>query len=333
MLKKIKTNIIYNEDCIEGMKRLPDKSANLIIADPPYNIGKTDWDKIPNYIDWLGNCLLEMQRVLKDKGSFYLFHNDFLQMVEIQNWINKNSKFVFKQLIVWNKRFEGYWNQLNAIVESKENRNYSKQAEYILFYTFQDDTGLTTIFNNPDCFRSLKEYFYNEKKRGNFTNNDINKILGTATNGSGMAGHYFKKDLIQWTLPTKGMYQKLQVTGFFQKPYEDLHREREDLRRKYEGLRYIFNNQKTHHSVWNYKIAKKNGHLTPKPILLIENILKHSSNKDDIVLIPFVGSGNECIACKKLDRYYIGFETNLDYCRIAEQRLEAEKTLWDIKKE
>ena len=74
----MKTNTIYNEDCIEGMKRLPDRSINLIIADPPYNIKKAEWDKIPDYINWTGRWMLECQRVLKDNGSFYWFHNDFL---------------------------------------------------------------------------------------------------------------------------------------------------------------------------------------------------------------------------------------------------------------
>ena len=32
----METNVIYNEDCIEGMKRLPDKSVDLIVTDPPY---------------------------------------------------------------------------------------------------------------------------------------------------------------------------------------------------------------------------------------------------------------------------------------------------------
>ncbi|GAH94471.1 unnamed protein product, partial [marine sediment metagenome] len=41
-----------NEDCLVGMKILPDNSVNLIIADPPYNIGKAEWDKIPDYIKW-----------------------------------------------------------------------------------------------------------------------------------------------------------------------------------------------------------------------------------------------------------------------------------------
>lgn len=316
-------DIIYNEDFLEGIKRLPDKLVNLTIADSPYNIKKTGWDRIPDYIDWSGRWILECQRVLKDNGSFYWFHNYMPTISRLMIWLEENTDFIFKQFIVWNKKFKGAKNEgyLQGYNEVEGLRNYQRMAEYLLFYTFQDDTGLTTIFNNPNCFRTLKEYFYGEKGRANLSNKDINQILETAINGSGMAGHYFKLDKIQWTLPTKEMYKKLQTTGWFQRPYEELRREYEDLRREYEDLRYTFNNQKTHHSVWNYEIAEKNDHLTPKPIPLIENILRHSSNKNDIVLIPFVGSGNECIACQNLERHYIGFEINPEYCEIARKRL------------
>ena len=89
-------------DCLEKMKEIPDKSINLVLIDPPYNINKADWDKwktVNAYVEFMGQVFLECQRVLKDNGSFYFFHNDFLQIVELQNYINKNTNFIFKQLI------------------------------------------------------------------------------------------------------------------------------------------------------------------------------------------------------------------------------------------
>ena len=38
-------NKIYNEDCMEGMKRIPDASIDLIVTDPPYNTTDCEWDK------------------------------------------------------------------------------------------------------------------------------------------------------------------------------------------------------------------------------------------------------------------------------------------------
>jgi len=53
-------------DCLKVMPTLPEKSIDLIIADPPYNIGIDRWDRIRNYYDWLVERFTEFERVLKD---------------------------------------------------------------------------------------------------------------------------------------------------------------------------------------------------------------------------------------------------------------------------
>ena len=304
-------------DCLEVMKALPDNSVDAVVTDPPYNIGKAEWDKIPDYVEWCGKWILESQRILKDTGSFYFFHNDMEQVADLMLWIRKNTTFIFKQFIVWNKRFNGSKRKgyFDGYVCVENLRNYKKMAEYCLFYTFQDETGLTKIYGTDSCFSSIRGYLKDEKaKAGLKTCKQINQLLQVDDNGGGMASHYFsnKTDFKQWALPTKEMYSKLQSTGYFQRPYED-------LRREYEDLRYTFNNQKTHHSVWNYEIAQRNEHVTPKPVDLIENILLHSSNEGDTILDPFMGSGTTGVSCVQTGRHFIGIDKDI---RIATRRIE-----------
>lgn len=66
----------------------------------------------------------------------------------------------------------------------------------------------------------------------------------------------------------------------------------------------------------------KTVHPTQKPVGLIELIIKKSSDVDDIVFDPFLGSGTTAIACKKLDRKFIGIEIDKKYCDIAKKRIE-----------
>jgi len=75
----------------------------------------------------------------------------------------------------------------------------------------------------------------------------------------------------------------------------------------------------------NAKVA----HIWGQPLDWFEHYIERLTKKGDIVLDPFIGSGTTAVACKRLNRHYIGFEINKEYCQIAEQRLEAEKTLWD----
>lgn len=62
-------------------------------------------------------------------------------------------------------------------------------------------------------------------------------------------------------------------------------------------------------------------HPTQKPLRLLKRMLQISAKPKDIVLVPFSGSGSECVAAKNLDLNYIGFETNPEYLEISKKRL------------
>lgn len=64
-----------------------------------------------------------------------------------------------------------------------------------------------------------------------------------------------------------------------------------------------------------------NLHDTEKPIELMKILVENSSSENEIVLDPFVGIGSTCMACKELNRQYIGFELDENYCNIANERL------------
>lgn len=72
----------------------------------------------------------------------------------------------------------------------------------------------------------------------------------------------------------------------------------------------------------NIEDKKKFGHPTIKPLSIIENIIKNSSVEGGVVLDPFLGSGTTAVACKELNRQYIGFEIDKKYYDIANDRLK-----------
>lgn len=63
-------------------------------------------------------------------------------------------------------------------------------------------------------------------------------------------------------------------------------------------------------------------HPTQKPLYLMEHFVKILSNDCDVVLDPFMGSGSVGVACKKLNRSFIGIELNDEYFSLAKQRVE-----------
>lgn len=68
---------------------------------------------------------------------------------------------------------------------------------------------------------------------------------------------------------------------------------------------------------------EKVDHPTQKPLSISRRIVKHFSDPGDTVLVPFVGSGSECVAAKLEGRGYLGFEINPEYIAIADKRLAA----------
>lgn len=71
-------------------------------------------------------------------------------------------------------------------------------------------------------------------------------------------------------------------------------------------------------------VEKLENHPTPKPIDILRKFIKISSNAGDLILDPFLGSGTTAVACKQLNRNFIGFDINKDFCDLAKSRLYQE---------
>ena len=319
---------LYNEDCLEIMKDIPDETIDLVLIDPPYNIGKDKWDKwntVDAYVDFMGQVFKECERVLKDNGSFYFFHNDFLQIVELQNYINKNTNFIFKQLLIWNKTNFKKFAWTNRDPEKCKNRNWFPNVEYCLYYTFQDETGLSKVMLDVNNFKSLRDYFrYIQSEIGLNKKQIIDKI-------GQRADHCFRHVSSQWDLPTEETYNELinifnidKYEGF--KTYEELRQEYKELRQEYEELRYTFNLKEVQDNIsciWESSNANSGKlHSCQKPLDILEKIIKTSSNKGDTVLDCFMGSGSTGVACLNTNRRFIGIELDENYFNIAKKRIE-----------
>jgi len=302
------------------MPQLPDSSVNLVILDLPYNIKKAEWDAIDDYIPFVSDVFKECERVLKDNGSLYWFHNDFNTILDICMMLRDKSKFVFRQFIVWNKKYKGVSNEgyLQGYNEPEMLRNYQRFAEYVIYFvrresmkTEWDKTGLLRVKQDVNNFTSLRNYFKWFQSEMGLSKDNIVEQIGQR------ADHCFRWGSSQWDLPTEETYSdlcKLLDTQIQRRDYED-------LRRDYDDQRYTFNNQKTHHSVWNYPVAQKVGHITPKPVELIETIIEYSSNEGDVVLDPTSGGGTTAVACHLTGRRYICIEKEEKYVKLARNRV------------
>jgi len=278
---------LYKGDCLTKLDCVLDKSIQLICIDPPYNIGKDTWDNIDNYNEFIMDIIKKLETKLKDNGSFFMFHNDMEVISELMVSIKKNTKFIFKQMIVWNKRFEGSSKKgfMDGFVVKNDLHNFNKMTEYILFYTF-------------DNSYKLKEA-RNTLKVNQLT---ISKEIKSKTGG--ITGWYSNLETGK-NMPTRNTI----------KPIE------KHLKLKYEDIVPKFNNMKTHHSVWNYDMAKRcKIHITPKPVELLKNIIYHTTDENDIILDCFAGSGTMGYASIETNRKCILIEKENKYCNYIKEQ-------------
>lgn len=77
-------------------------------------------------------------------------------------------------------------------------------------------------------------------------------------------------------------------------------------------------------SIWTFPAAsaRKIGHPAPFPEELPRRLIELYSFKGDIILDPFMGSGQTALAALKIKRNYIGYEINKEYCKLAEKRIK-----------
>ena len=140
-----------------------------------------------------------------------------------------------------------------------------------------------------------------------------------------MAGNILSVHKKGWSFPTSEQYLKLQKTEFFKKPYKELKERYKLYRLEYEELRRPFNNVFNLQEVLNFSneqntTGAKYDHDTVKPEKLTRALILTCSRENDLVVIPFAGSGTECAMSAKEKRPFIGYEITEKHAKISQER-------------
>jgi DNA modification methylase len=314
----MKLNKVYNQDFLNN--NLPDKCANLIIADPPYYKVKGDfdfiWKTFDDYLADVEKWAIECKRILADNGTLL--------------WYGDAKNIAYAQII-----FDKYFNLLSNVtcnifdrqtnkIRIEDARTFISTTERILMYSNE-------TYNLTQCVYHIRDYIRAEitKAKGKVILKQVNEALGTATNGGGVASACLSLDKEEPTMLTKEMYQKLQnwCKPYLTKDYEDLRKDYEDLRKDYEDLRRPFNpTEKYKMDVLRVSqeghITGKYDHDTVKPEKLTRILITTCSRENDLVVVPFAGSGTECAMSAKEKRPFIGYEITEKHAKMSQKRAD-----------
>jgi site-specific DNA-methyltransferase (adenine-specific) len=308
-------NKVHHLDWLEN--GLPDKSVQLIIADPPYFEIKGEfdfiWSSFDEYLKDVEEWAKECKRILADNGTLF--------------WYGDDKRIAYAQVI-----FDKHFSLVNSLVWYKYNlrggmfgstggdgvRSFPICTERVLMYSNEvNQTGLERIKLDINNFTNLRNYF---KELQTFIGLGLKKINDQL--GHRKAEHAFYWKSTQWELPTPETYNELNESyaiaswsGF--REYEDLRREYEDLRRPFENI-YNLNEVLQ----FNTNMDKSFNHDTVKPEKLTRALILTCSRPNDLVFVPFAGSGTECAMAAKEGRQFIGFDINATYVDMANKRAQ-----------
>ena len=253
----MKINVIHHQSS-EYMTDLSDRSVDLVVTSPPYNIdikygnnhqnGKAIGSKGRKYDDnmseqqyrkKLKQVASEIQRVIKDNGVVYInMKNRYVDSQILPPFwiIDFFSTMYLKNIIIWNFDWGG-----------STPKRFSPRYEYLFFFTKNktdwtfniNDIAVPSVNFRPDRYKSQ-----------------------------------YKNPSDVWRIPL--------VSGNFQ---------------------------------------ERTSHPAQYPEKLVERVVLASTHPGDIVRDPFMGSGTTAVVAKNLGRYYIGYETEKEYIKIANQRI------------
>lgn len=280
----METNVIYNEDCTQGMHRIPNGSIDCILTDPPYLYLKNQkLDRLFDEVTFFNEC----KRVLKKDGFIVLFGrgSSFYRW----NTMLADMGFSFKEEIVWDKgRCSSPLMALSRVHETvsvhsigsstinKVKIPYIEIKEYDIDAIKSDIKRLMTVFSKSKNLKALLDYFESGQM--------------------GLEGVCEKSITI-----TSGIMRPNRLASLMNSIEQGMNEK--DVITLYSD----------NHSVI---------HPTQKPVRLIERLLALVSKDGDVVLDPFSGSASTAVACINTRRKYIGFEIDKEYYDLSIKRIK-----------
>lgn len=315
-------NKIHNINFLDNT--LPDKCANLIIADPPYFEvkGAFDfvWSDMKAYLQDVEKWCLECKRLLADNGTLF--------------WYGHAKNIAYAQVI-----FDMHFNLINNLVwdkgsfmgleESEGLRSFAPCTERILMYgsKAQDTTGLKEVEmeyvapRNPFALELKKARL----KKGVSINQvaEYGKFYGNVNHGGAVTN--WERG---YNVPSREQWQILcDNLPIERKEYEELRKEYEELRKEYEELRRPFANYFKLQEILRFsneavKTGAKYDHDTVKPETLTRALIMTCSRPNDLIVAPFAGSGTECAMAVKEGRKTIGFEITEKHAKMSNERVQ-----------
>lgn len=285
-------SILLNGDCLEELKELDEASVDLIFCDLPYGQTNCKWDCKIN----LAELWTEILRIKKTNTPIF-FTTTTKFGVELINSAPKKCPFRYD--IVWAK------SSSTGFLLAKK----MPMRRHEMIYVFYEKLPFYDLSSHKHKFE--KEY------------NDFDDETETIYNNVGKETTPLKKHPVKGQTTGQPRYNPPLPTSIVnEEPEKGCYGEKvPNSEAKYGQKCAVQYEPPLPHSLLEIK-SSRGKHSTEKPVALIEWLLKYFSKEGDVVLDPTMGSGSAGVACRNLNRNFIGIEKDGEIFHTALQRIE-----------
>jgi site-specific DNA-methyltransferase (adenine-specific) len=279
-------NRIHLQDCVAGLRSLPEGCVDLAFADPPFNIGYEydvydDKLEADRYLDWSRTWLSEVARVLKPDGTFWLAIGDEFA-AELKVLMQRELGLACRSWVIWYYTF-------GVNCKLKFSRSHAH-----LFYMVKNARQFTFNADDPALrVPSARQLVYGDKRA-----NPAGRLPDDT-----------------WMLPPDGVPVKYSTPdGWVLRP--------QDIPASFDPNEDTWYYPRVNGT---FK-ERQGWHGCQMPEQVLGRIIRACSRPGEVVLDPFTGSGTTLAVAKKLGRDYLGFELSEQYAARAYARLEEIKS-------
>ena len=305
-------------------KLMAGATAQLLHADPPYGMGK-EGDGVANdnlYVEKLDAFQMEwwatFRTFLDDNASAYIWGNapDLWRLWYVGG-LGDSEKLELRNEIVWDKKNI-------AGMASPDLTQYPIATERCLFFQLGNQfLGNVNADDFPDSWEPIRGYMEAEARAAGVNPAEVKRVCGV-----GMYSHWFTRS--QFTLIPEKHYRNLagEFPGHFERPWRELKAEWDRVKggptSEIQGARSHFDNaHEPMRDVWEFSRVtgdERHGHATPKPVAMMERVMKSSLRPGGLVVEPFGGSGATLIGAEKTGRVCYTMEKQGQYVDVIVRR-------------
>ena len=303
------------------------EKAQLLHADPPYGMGK-EKDGVENdnlykhklddfQMEWWGAC----RTFVHDNSSTYIWGNAPELWRLWYSRLEKSENLYFCNQIVWDKKTV-------PGMKSEGLLEYPTTTEHCLF--FKCGQQFIGNLNSCDYFEGWDPIRLYLKAQADACG--LTPAKSKAATGVQMYSHWFSTS--QWSMIARDHYQKLAEAypGCFTRPYEDLRKEYDAIKgnaRSHHnsvqgvGRSYFDNAHDIMRDIWEFERVvgeERHGHATPKPVKMMQRVMKSSLPPGALCLEPFGGSGSTLMGAEVTGRRCFTMELSPNYCDVMVRR-------------